>query len=77
VSTSDQLDALLASWASANRITDEQASTVHAAILQRTSEAQVELDVEWFWSLLRPVTALLDGPNRLNHTLSGLISVGT
>ena len=70
------LDALLVRWAASHRLTDEQSSAVYAAILQSTSEPQVELDADWFWGLLRPVTSLLDGPNRLNHTLSGLISVG-
>jgi hypothetical protein len=39
-------------------------------------EPRVDLDADWLWDLLRPVTALLDGPNRFNETLSGLISVG-
>ena len=78
MSTSDQLDldALLARWAGSQRLTDAQASAVHKAILMSTGEPQLELDADWFWGLLRPVTDLLDGPNRLNLTLSGLISVG-
>jgi hypothetical protein len=72
----DQLDSLLARWAGGHRLTEEQAHAVRAAILQSTSEPRIELDVEWFLDLLRPVTSLLDGPNRLNLTVSGLISVG-
>jgi hypothetical protein len=89
----DRLESLLVRWADLHRLTGEQASTVHAAVLAHlrtdglltpgsdnltvgSSEPSNALDVDWFLGLLRPVTALLDGPNRLNDMLSGLISVG-
>ena len=72
----DQLDTLLTRWAAVRRLDDKQASAVYVAILQATAEPPAELDADWFWALLRPVTSLLDGPNRFSETLSGLISVG-
>jgi hypothetical protein len=76
IDAADPLDALLARWAGMYRLTDEQATTVRAAILESTAEPPAELDTDWFWGLLRPVTSLLDGPHRLNDRLSGMISVG-
>jgi hypothetical protein len=84
----EELEALLGRWANAHRLTEARASAVHAAILAAShepraeprfvqrDEPRVELDADWLWGLLRPVTSLLDGPNRFNETLSGLISVG-
>jgi hypothetical protein len=73
IDAADPLDALLARWAGRYQLTDEQAGAVRAAILQSTAEPPVELDADWLWGLLRPVTSLLDGPHRLNDRLSGLI----
>ena len=70
------LDELLGRWANVHRLTAARASAVRAAILEASAEPRVELDADWLWGLLRPVTSLLDGPNRFNETLSGLISVG-
>ena len=55
----DELDRLLADWAAANRLTIEQVAQVRASVLATPVEER-GLDAEWFWSLLRPVTALLD-----------------
>ncbi|HLZ29481.1 MAG TPA: hypothetical protein VKV73_19360 [Chloroflexota bacterium] len=76
IDPAQDVESLLTRWAGSHRLTDAQASAIRAAILQSTSEPQVELDAEWFWGLLRPVTGLLDGPNQLHHRLSGLISFG-
>lgn len=55
----DELDRLLADWAATHRLTAEQVAQVRARVLA-TPVAERALDPEWFWSLLRPVTALLD-----------------
>jgi hypothetical protein len=67
----DRLEVLLARWAAIHRLTDERAAAVRESILQPAT-----LDGDWLWGLMRPVTSLLDGPNRLNDMLSGLVSVG-
>jgi hypothetical protein len=73
----DQLDTLLTRWAAVRRLDDKQANALHAAIVQRAAEQPpAEVDADWLWGLLRPVTSLLDGPNPFYETLSGLISVG-
>lgn len=54
-----ELDRLLADWATTHQLTAEQVALVRASVLA-TPAAQRELDAEWFWSLLKPVTALLD-----------------
>jgi len=73
MTTDAELDGLLARWAGIHRLTAAQAEVMHAAILRETT---VEFDADWLLGLLRPVTSLLDGPNGLNVTLAGLISVG-
>jgi hypothetical protein len=70
------LETLLGRWGNVHRLTDEQSSAVRAAMLEASAEPRLELDADWLLGLLRPVTSLLDGPNRFNETLSGLISVG-
>lgn len=55
----DELDRLLAEWAARHRLTAEQEAQVRASVLA-TPVAERELDADWLWSLLRPVTALLD-----------------
>jgi hypothetical protein len=54
-----ELDALLAEWAAEQRLTDQQVATLRANVL---AEGELRFDAEWFWSLLRPVTSLLDQP---------------
>jgi hypothetical protein len=72
----DPFDTLLNRWGALRRLDDNQASAVRAAIRQVAAEPPAELDADWLWGLLRPVTSLLDGPNPFSETLSGLISVG-
>lgn len=55
----DDLDRLLAEWTAANRLSVEQVAQVRASVLATPVEERA-LDADWFWSLLRPVTALLD-----------------
>lgn len=55
----DDLDRLLADWAAANRLSVAQVAQVRASVLATQVEER-GLDADWFWSLLRPVTALLD-----------------
>lgn len=55
----DDLDRLLADWAAANRLSVAQVAQVRASVLATPVEER-GLDADWFWSLLRPVTALLD-----------------
>ena len=55
----DELDRLLADWAATHRLTPEQVAQVRASVLATPVEERT-LDPEWFWSLLRPLTALLD-----------------
>jgi len=56
-----ELDRLLADWAARQRLTDLQVSELRGRVL---AAAQLEdsqtLDAEWLWSLLRPLTMLLD-----------------
>jgi hypothetical protein len=62
------LDDALANWAATQRLTGAHSQAIRAAVLR---EAQAdELDVDWLHGLLRPVTALLDGPHGLHETLS-------
>ena len=58
-----QLDELLARWADQQRLTDTQAATIRRAVLR--TEPAGELDVDWFWSLLRPVMDLIPGAGPL------------
>jgi hypothetical protein len=60
------LDDLLAGWAEQHRLTELEAARVRNAIVQ----AESELDQERLWDLLRPVTALLDGPRALHERLT-------
>jgi hypothetical protein len=61
-----RLDDLLAQWARSHRLTHAQSEQVRGVIVR--SEAQQ--DEDWLHDLLRPVTALLDGPHNLYDTLS-------
>ena len=57
---SDELDRLLAAWATRYRLTQVQVASVRAHVASSESAAPAALDAEWLWSLLRPVTALVD-----------------
>ena len=74
-----ELTAHLAAWADGQRLSDTEASTIRARVLALASvttvaepvpsaEKAAGLDSEWLWSLLRPVTQLMDrtadGPYR-------------
>ena len=60
-----QLDDLLARWAASQRLTQAQSDTIRATVMREGAE-----DQDWLSDLLRPVTALLDGPHNLYDTLS-------
>jgi hypothetical protein len=58
---SAELDHLLAEWAAQQRLTDLQATELRAQVVASVQlEDDAQLDSEWLWSLLRPLTALLD-----------------
>jgi hypothetical protein len=62
----DNLDQLLERWAEAYRVTPAQASAMRESILR---QAEPDVDPEWMWNLLRPVTKLLDGPRPLHEMM--------
>lgn len=62
------LDDALASWAATQRLTATHSRSIREAVLRE--ERADELDSDWLHGLLRPVTALLDGPHGLHDTLS-------
>jgi hypothetical protein len=57
---SDELSRLLGAWARRHRLTEAQALAVRAHVRSVANDAAPALDAEWLWSLLRPVTALID-----------------
>jgi hypothetical protein len=74
-----ELTVYLAAWADGQRLSDTEASAIRARVLALASvttvlepvpgaERAAGFDSEWLWSLLRPVTALMDrtadGPYR-------------
>jgi hypothetical protein len=61
------LDTLLTDWAVRHQLTEAESAAIRRQVVPRN---QPDPDVEWLWDLLRPVTALLDGPHRLHDTLS-------
>jgi len=58
--TSHELDHLLANWAIAHRLADGDAMDIRANVLATSTSADSVFDADWLWSLLRPVTALMD-----------------
>lgn len=54
-----ELTRLLTEWASTHRLSDADAASIRASVLGAEASEHT-LDAEWLWSLLRPVTALLD-----------------
>jgi hypothetical protein len=60
-----QLDDLLARWAASQRLSQVQSDAIRAAVVRDGAN-----DEDWLNDLLRPVTALLDGPHNLYETLS-------
>jgi hypothetical protein len=65
-SSRDPLDELLPRWADARCLSSSDMARVRAAVLAEADE----LDADWLWSLLSPVTALLDGPHPLREVLT-------
>lgn len=65
-------DDLVATWASTRQLTPAEAVRVRTAVLR----TETEEDSERLWDLLRPVTALLDGPRSLSETLSRAYRMG-
>ena len=61
------LDALLGDWAAEQRLSPPEAAAIHDRIVAAESAA---LEQERLWKLLRPVTALLQGPHTLHSQLS-------
>ena len=59
------LDDLLARWADQQHLTEAQAAAIRRAVLQADHEPAVDFDVDWFWSLLRPVMDLIPGAGAL------------
>jgi hypothetical protein len=61
-----ELDRRLALWASARRLRPDDLVSIRKHVLAHVSEPVAEVDSEplvdadWLWSLLRPVTALLE-----------------
>lgn len=51
-----ELDRLLAAWGAQHRLTDAQAADVRSHIVDEPTQT---LEADWLWSLLRPVTDLL------------------
>lgn len=55
------LEQLLADWAATRRLTDVQIASIRATVLaSREARTEHELDADWLWSLLRPLTSLID-----------------
>jgi hypothetical protein len=57
---SDQLSALLSAWAAQQRLTADQVSALRDRVLASTPDAARTVDADWLWSLLKPVTRLMD-----------------
>jgi hypothetical protein len=78
-----QLDERLAVWANARRLGSDDLAAIRGLVLARVSErvsaeldSEPGLDSEWLWSLLRPVTALIEwtadvGGGNLSDRLEG------
>lgn len=58
MTTPDELEQLLADWATLHRLSPEQTAAIRTEVLQ--SAADPQLDPDWLWRFLRPLTALLD-----------------
>ena len=91
-----ELTAHLAAWADRQRLSEAQASTIRAQVLAmasvaprvepvRSTEMAAGFDSDWLWSLLRPVTALMERtselteaalPNAVDRWLQPLVGPG-
>ena len=54
-----ELDLLLAEWGDSHRLSQTDAAVVRGNVL---AVAESRFDTEWFWSLLRPLTSLIEEP---------------
>jgi hypothetical protein len=61
------LDDVLARWADQHHLSPQEAAAVRAVVLEPET---IGLDADWLWSLLRPVTDLLEGPRALHDRLA-------
>jgi hypothetical protein len=52
-----ELDQRLEAWAAQRKLDDAQLATIRGAIV---ADAAPAVDADWVWSLLRPVTDLVD-----------------
>ena len=52
-----ELDRRLAMWAAARRLSDEEFAGIRAHVV---ADAAPAFDTEWLWTMLRPVTELVD-----------------
>jgi len=57
MTTTDVLERLLAEWAAYYRLSPEQAAAIRSEVLRN---ADPQLEADWLWRFLRPLTALLD-----------------
>jgi hypothetical protein len=59
-SVTTELNRLLADWAVTYRFSNTQIASVRASVLAAANaDTPAELDSDWLWSLLRPLTSLL------------------
>jgi hypothetical protein len=59
------LDDLVREWAAHQQLGPDEARRVRNAIVRPAPD----VDSDWLWDLLTPVTALIDGPRSLKETL--------
>jgi hypothetical protein len=55
----DELNRLLSAWAAGQRMTSDQVLALRTRVLA-SAPTDESVDVDWLWSLLEPVTRLLD-----------------
>jgi hypothetical protein len=67
--TLEHLDDLLGRWAASQQLTTAQVEAVRRVARGAVDGNQDAPDVDWLWSLMRPVTTLLDGPHRQQDTI--------
>ena len=63
------LDDVVARWAQQQQLTEAESATMRSAILAGAG-GDSDDDPDWLWDLLKPVTALLDGPRPLREQLA-------
>jgi len=63
------LDELLGRWAASQQLSTAQVESIRRVARGAADGNQDAPDVDWLWSLMRPVTSLLDGPHGLQDML--------